>query len=351
MNKFRGKSLEELEDLEQELLDKSDEEEKWTYYSDLISLYKEMYACGRKEKDSSHVYAKNRLVHYLVQYGEYSKTSYQKDEKMAQATLEQVLNYDRENPIAHYRLGFLAYKKKSYGKATHYFNQALEYNATYGGDKDYLLKGQQLYNAYRYLANSALYVAANAHKQTEEIENVDKEYIPDHNLSPLYQILEKNEVYLHQHAFYYITESGIETCSKEVCENIIDSVIQDTLVLYFGDQEILLKYAEKSKVLTKKNGDKLLHLLCGTKKESPAHRLNYRDLIKPRKNNVATEETFERDVRRIKGILSECNVPDCIVETRIFRDNKNEIAYYFDKSVNFIIMHRTDDDVKSLYHQ
>jgi cytochrome c-type biogenesis protein CcmH/NrfG len=38
----------------------------------------------------------------------------QKDDYVAKNSFRKVLKYDKTNPIAHYRLGFLAYKEQQY---------------------------------------------------------------------------------------------------------------------------------------------------------------------------------------------------------------------------------------------
>src|SRR5688572_23876156 len=116
---LRQKTLEELEDLEQELFDQEAEHGS-PNYSMKIHLYEEMY----------------RRLEQLVRQkkDEYSGT------------------------FAPYRLGFLSYKHQKYSKAIQYFQTALE-NQKYSQHKQYQLNSQQEVNAHLYLTNSALHIA------------------------------------------------------------------------------------------------------------------------------------------------------------------------------------------------
>jgi tetratricopeptide (TPR) repeat protein len=351
MNKFRGKSLEELEDLEQELLDKSDEEEKWTYYSDLISLYEEMYRQSQHEQDTDYkAYAKTKLVLYLIKYGSHLKTSYEQNDKQAEECLKKVLKYEPENPIAHYRLGFLAYKERKYVVALNFFEKAVtfhkqEKNTSYG------LSEQQIFNAYRYLANSALHIAMEAHKDSEELLNVDVDYVPNKELSPLYTVLKNNEEYLQESAFYYITETDITTCSKQKCEDTMDDNTS-ALLLYFTDREIRLKYGKREESISKGNGDKLAYFLQHTSERQSVTRFEYQELpfVESRKEGDMSKDTFRNNIARLNNLLEMCGAPKAIVKKkRLVAANTYENACYFDGSIPFVLMYRVDDDLRTSY--
>ena len=113
---FRNKTMEELEEIEQELLDKDEEEEKYGYYYNFVSLYEEMHQQlirlsrgNREEYRVKRSYLERKLVRYLIIYGSYLKMTYRRDDQHAVYHLRQALGYDPENPIAHYRLGFLSF--------------------------------------------------------------------------------------------------------------------------------------------------------------------------------------------------------------------------------------------------
>lgn len=166
---MRSGTLEELEEIEQNLLDE-EEETGQRNYSMRIELYKEMYnrlkPLARKQNDVYKNYIENvqqSLVYDLIHYGTYLKTEYQKDDHLAAICLEDALKYDRHNPIAAYRLGFLSYKQKNYSSALLYFENALRFQR-YDSSHKYKLNSQQQVNAHLYLTNSALYIAKSLQK-------------------------------------------------------------------------------------------------------------------------------------------------------------------------------------------
>ena len=53
-----------------------------------------------------------------------------KDDASAIASLKKAIALDKHNPIAHYRLGFLSYKKQDYVAAVQYFQQAIIFSPT-----------------------------------------------------------------------------------------------------------------------------------------------------------------------------------------------------------------------------
>gem|GEM_PF-6734620 len=102
-----------------------------------------------------------KLVHYLIWYGTYLKTVEKKDFYMAEHCLMEALQIRPRLPVAHYRLGFLSYRRKSYGNALTHFERAIASNEE-TVDKRYRLTHLQQYYARLYLANSVLYVARDA---------------------------------------------------------------------------------------------------------------------------------------------------------------------------------------------
>ena len=113
---------------------------------------------------------KKRLILCLVHYGTYLKTQNQKNDRAAEDSLKKAIHYDRENPIVHYRLGFLSYKQHSYASAIEYFQKATKYQEFYN-HREYKLSKQQMYNTQLYLSNSALYIAQEAQKSLENLES------------------------------------------------------------------------------------------------------------------------------------------------------------------------------------
>jgi tetratricopeptide (TPR) repeat protein len=240
---LRDKTLEELEDLEAELSDEETESGYANYYMK-IEIYKEMYRklnrlVRQRNKEYIHSleYVRKKLVFHLIHYGTYLKTEYQKDDHLAARCLEDALNYDRTNPIAPYRLGFLSYKTMDYAKAIQFFQKALDHQRYYP-DQAYKLNGQQQVNAHLYLINSALRIANQTYEKMNQL--TDLQNVPKQEFSPLIENILVNEQYLQRHAFYLVDETGKTTCSKEECDNLVERPPSETLLLYFNDRDILL---------------------------------------------------------------------------------------------------------------
>ena len=244
--RFKEMTLEQLKDVERELLEEEDN------YSLQVSLYEEMYRkillLSRKDKEkySAHLEGvKGLLIKYLVKYGAYLKMVYQKDDYTAEKSLQKVFKYDKENPIVHYRLGFLAYKKSDYKAASSYFYDSLEYNHFYK-IKKYQLNNKQKYYAHMYLTNSALHLAASSYKGLEKLSlNKEIDNLPNLEISPFYHYLSQNDSYMEQNAFYQVTGNEKKTCSKEACEDLFDENPLNTMILYFQDRCPQLVFNDK----------------------------------------------------------------------------------------------------------
>ena len=147
--------------------------------------------------------------------------------------------------LLHYRLGFLSYKQHKYTAAMIHFQNATRYQKTYSNE-EYWLNNQQLYNAHLYLGNSALYIAQEAQESLQTLETKEnQEHAPKLQMSPLYEIIQRNEGYIEENAFIMITPEGISRCSKQKCEEIIYKDLSDSLILYFTDRQHLLIYQRK----------------------------------------------------------------------------------------------------------
>src|SRR5690606_27426134 len=127
---FQGISLEELEELEQELLDLGETRLGSLSYSKIEvyeAMHRQLEALVQEDEEyrAYYTYVKKKLVSYLLRYGASAsgndRTIYEDSEKV----LKKVLSYDSQNPIAAYRLGFLAYRSGTYFEAAAYLQQAL----------------------------------------------------------------------------------------------------------------------------------------------------------------------------------------------------------------------------------
>lgn len=106
-------------ELETDLNDK-DNDSEYSLTSQKIQVYEEMHRRLRQlvrdqKEDVNYLHSITELLVFnLIHYGTFMKMNYQKGNNTAKLSLKKALNYDRTNPIAAYRLGFLAYKDKDY---------------------------------------------------------------------------------------------------------------------------------------------------------------------------------------------------------------------------------------------
>ncbi|WP_244671303.1 tetratricopeptide repeat protein [Bacillus sp. NTK034] len=196
--RLRDLTLEELEDLEQELHEKG-EKSDYGYYAKLVNVYEEMYKrliplvkIDRAMHEYSLKYKKKLLVSYLIKYGTYLKMNNSKDDRVAISSLTKALRYQKNIPIAYYRLGFLSYKQGDFSQAVRYFQEALNYHKL-GDYPSFSLNQQHVFHAHMYLANSALYVARSTYEAMGDFSYYSAKQLPDLALSPLFETLRDNE--------------------------------------------------------------------------------------------------------------------------------------------------------------
>ncbi|WP_156351153.1 tetratricopeptide repeat protein [Neobacillus vireti] len=338
MMRLREKTLEELEDWEEELNDR-EQESGHPNYATKIELFREMVRrfqqLVRQNKDDySHEleYVKWKLIYSLIHYGTYLKTVYQKDDHLAAKCLEEALKYDRTNPIAAYRLGFLSYKKRNYSEAIQYFELTLT-NHKYYEKHQYQLDDQQVIHAHIYLTNSALKIAKEAYEKMNQLPQSANQNIPIHEFSSLFLNLQENEQYLQRNAFYQLTGDEKTTCSKEECERLIDSEPSNTIILYFSDRNITAFFEGEDVSLSADQGIMLQYFLLKSSEDHPATRNAFSDV------ETIKQNTFVQKVNRLKNKLREKGLPPMIQTKRY----QGETAYYFDGSCEFYIMYRVDD--------
>ncbi len=345
--RLKNMTIEELEDFEQDLHERVGEE---PLYSQRIDIYEEMARRLRRivrenpEEKSYLDYVTRKLVFHLIHYGTYLKMEYEKDDYLAINCLKKALNIDRKNPIAAYRLGFLSYKHRDYNEALNNFQKALDHDQYYE-DKDFRLNETQIVNAHLYLTNSALYIAKYTYERMNKLPYVSQQDLPHYELSSLYESLSKNEQYLEKNAFYKMTEKETITCSKAICDELTTDEPRNTLVLYFNDRTIQLVYNDNLVELGQNHGDILRYLLTKSSEETPATRITLQNYFP---NSIAKGEvnknTFIQAVNRLKTKLRSCDIPP-IINTS---NHSGETAYYFDKTLPYIVMFRVDQEIEYL---
>lgn len=336
-------TIDELYDREEQLLEElnSDEAKDWIYH-EIVGVYEEicrrLSRCSIEERKAhGFEHMKKELVKYLIHYGTYLKTQLKKDERMAKTAFQKALRYDSENPIAHYRLGFLAYKEEEYATAQRYFEKVLEYQKGYS-NPEFCLNERQLYYAHLYLANSALFVAEKTYQSLEKFPDYISDQEKPAELSFLHEWLQRNENILTMQAFTKWTSSGKEYCSKEQCEQVMMDPPKNTVVLYFSDHENVVSYHGREVCLPRDPAEMLCYFLVKTNEARPATKYDMEAFFQLRQNVDIPTNTFVQKIRRLRERLRYVQVPALIDSCRF----RGETAYYYNGSVDYIVMYRSD---------
>ena len=316
-------TLNELFDLEAELLEHYIEG-KGAY--ELIEFYEKLLRVAKAEKsEGDYHYIHQRLLTFYIEHGTYLKTSRQKDENAARKYLLKALTIDKNNAIAHYRLGFIAYKEARYTEALDRFQKAI---------KGELSPKQMLY-AHMYLTNSALYIAEEA-KQSLEALHIEAESIP-YAVSPYYEVIAANESYLQQHAFCSFSRNRSQLLTKDMCEDILYCPPKNELILYFGDRETICSYNGAETVLEVDSARLLLDMLMQCDADNPGTRQLFTDyFIRLQTDQQVSAATFRKRMSRLRRHLASIGLEEAIHTTRTL----NETGYY--TNVPFQILCRTD---------
>lgn len=332
-------SLEELRDLEEELREK-DFVERPDFEWKLISVYKAMLRQMERD-DVVQPYITGKVIDHLIRYGTYMKSRRDQDLRVAKMAMKEVLRYDPSNPIAAYRLGFIAYRNKEYFSAQVQFQNALSSQKDGQGHK-YRLTEQQEKNAYLYLINSSLYMAKMTYETMNETFSELPEQLGTYEFPELYERLSTNEHYLESRAFVKETETSVSYCSKEECEKVTWNIPENVIVLYFVGRDAILYFNDEEKILSKQHGYILRYLLKSSTQRHPANRFgNLTTYFTNSRVREVPRNTFIQAIRRLVRKMKEMEIPDVIYAEE--RENAVRPAYYFDHSLPFMILSRVDE--------
>lgn len=337
-----NKTIEELLDLEEELKDNIQKEENTSYYK-LIQVYETLYKKIARDPESEYQTSlsniKDNLIFHLIKHGTYLKTVYQKDDRTAESCMKRAIFYEKNIPIAYYRLGFLHYKKRSYTMALLHFQGALRYQAR-EGDGKYKMNEQQLYNCHLYLANCGLFIAQKAHEDLKDRSlKADPQKILSYEVSPYYELITDNEQYLGQHEYCMVSKNNTKYCGREQCEEAQD--IFGTLILNFTERQISLSYNGQMTNMSGSHAEILRLLLLKSVEERPLTKNDFYDVFTV--SNVSGDiprNTYTQNITRIRGKLKELRIPEGMI---VNKAGSTETAYYYTQIIPYLIMHRTDE--------
>ncbi|MGO4886146.1 tetratricopeptide repeat protein [Anaerobacillus sp. MEB173] len=346
--KVRDKTIEELLDLEEELQAEKEEAEKDGLSAKLIQVYKELYRKIYRDKDSEYAPSlekiKKQLIFYLVQYGTYLKTVYQKDDNTAESSLKEALRYEKNLPIVYYRLGFLLYKKKQYPSSLHYFQHALLYQQKAPINK-YRITDQQIYNSHLYLANCGLFIAKDAKEVLEKMNlTVEREVVTNYEISPLYQMINENNLSLESSAYRIISSDGSRYCSREQCIDMVD--LENTIILDLTNRENMLIFNGTEKSLSKDQVEMLRLYIMKSNESNPLIKNDFFDLFSRRDDTAEIKtNTYTKRVNRLTEKLTSVGIAEVVLVNKswLVENNRTITGYYYNHQYPYVIMYRSDE--------
>lgn len=333
MKKLASLSVEELLD-QLEVLVEQREDGKDYLLNSIISIEKALVRAIKSDPESDYTLSISKiesdLTEHLVKYGTYLKTEYKKEDVAAESTLKQALRYDRTIPLAHYRLGFIAYKQQAYNNALFHFQHAVELQRLNPQHK-MSLSNQQSYHALLYLSNSALYLAADAQRQSQEISihnNVEQTKIDQLTLSPLYELIDANSSYLAQHAFQITNSDEQRGASWEEYEELIDGDASDELMLDMTGREIWVRYGGSAVKLTISNAELLRTLMLNSSEAQPLAKTDLSDLFSVKSGEIKIER-YVKSISRLREKLLKLNLPLDVIGMVAKTLNGQDTSYYY----------------------
>lgn len=169
---------------------------------------------------------KNKLVALYVQFGEFFKMNTVPDPYSAKKSLEKALRFQKDHPIANYRLAHLLYRKGEYLKALTHFSRAIE------GSPVAALNDSQMMLARMFMVNCGILITRESLEEIEELKE-DARVTFDEDLISRYQ----NEIYasnvesLDRILFRKITSDENKIISEAIFNEIMDHPPDHTVIL------------------------------------------------------------------------------------------------------------------------
>ena len=100
-------------------------------------------------------------------------------------------------------------------------------------------------------------------------------------------------------------------------------------------------YQESEAQLSIRQAEMLMLLMEQSSEERPATRHKFTDIITVnKKSGEVKANTLSKNVGRLKDKLDQGHLPVDIIRTKRYQD---ETGYYYDQTVPFMVIQRTDD--------
>ncbi|HSP22395.1 MAG TPA: hypothetical protein VLQ20_08695 [Planococcus sp. (in: firmicutes)] len=335
--RYRDISLDELEEIEQELYLSGENSRGLLNYTK-IEIYDAMHThlsiLCKDDKDylDYYTYIKKKLVSHLLRYSSSVHGNTVKERSNAEKVLKRVQSYDQKNPVASYRLGCLMYLQKKFSESIGHFQKALDCQKNYS-DKAFLLSTEQISRAVSYLSNCSLHTACQALVISSENGRHDEGNLI---FSGFFTQLSYNEGVLKSQAYGMTTLDGNRYCSIEECMETCNSSPKDTIMLYFGDTGAELFYNGIKEAVAAPQAHVLRHVLLHAHQPKTVTPISLKDYFLD--SHViwgASKHALELVMENLNTILAELETQVSIKVT--------ESGYRLSGSFEYILMERADE--------
>ena len=160
-------------------------------------------------------------------------------------------------------------------------------------------------------------------------------------ISPLYEIIKQNEAYLQNHAFSMTSQKEVTMCSKDECENLIDSDCSGLIILYFSNRGHSIFYKGEEVSLSINQAEMLKTFMLESNEKRPATKHEFDSLFNLEKDGAEIpDNTYIIAVRRLRGKLDRYRIPSPLIINKRYRD---ETGYFYDQTVPYLVIQRADD--------
>lgn len=337
--RYRDRSFDELEELEQELHMKDASDLQCLNFTK-IDIYDAMLThlsiLCKSDEDyvDYYTYIKNKLICHLLRYESNINASLANERLRAEQTLKNIRIYDQKNPIASYRLGCLLYLQKKFNEAASYFQYALDFQKDCN-NKLFLLNTMQINRAVLYISNCSLHSGCQALVFTSE--KGAQEPLLNASFSNYFAQLSSNEELLKLKAYRKVTMDGVEFTSGKGAVETLDLSPKNTLMLFFIEDEAELFYNGIKETLTAPQAHVLRRLLLDAHLNTVTPLCLKDYFLDSHVVSGASQKALQPLMAQLKKVLAE-------LETQVSIHESDE-GYQLIGSMEYILMDRIDEQL------
>ena len=277
----------------------------------------------------------NELVELYVQYGEFFKMSTVSDPKLAKRNLEKALLYQKDHPVANYRLAHLLYREGEFLKALTHFSKSVE------GSPMACLNDSQMMLARMFMVNCGILLARESLEEIAELQE-DARVTFDKALISQYQ----HEIYaskvesLDRMLFRKKTSKDNMIISEAIYNKYMDHPPVDTVILSKTDKGIYLKTRNSKPIPLDETAFRVSYTII-TSTEFLSNEEIVAKLTSENGDSYVTEENvrqiFSRRLRRFQDF-------DLIFESSsvMSQQNRKKTTHRLHPKCNYIILCQAD---------